>query len=58
MCSLVDISQKKKKKLRKAILPSTVYNACYHKTIFQTEITCKKIPCYKRDPACRWHKRH
>ena len=25
-----------------------------HKTIIQTGITCKKIPCYMCDSACRW----
>ena len=25
-----------------------------HGTIMRTGITCKKIPCYKRDSACRW----
>ena len=25
-----------------------------HRTIIRTGITCKKIPCYKRDSACRW----
>ena len=23
-------------------------------TIIQTEITCKKVPCYMRESACRW----
>ena len=23
-------------------------------TIIRTKITCKKIPCYMRDSACRW----
>ena len=26
----------------------------YHGTIIRTGITCKKIPCYMRDSACRW----
>ena len=26
----------------------------HHETIIQTIITCKKIPCYMRDSACRW----
>ena len=25
-----------------------------HKTIIRTGITCKKIPCYMCDSACRW----
>ena len=25
-----------------------------HGTIILTGITCKKIPCYMRDSACRW----
>ena len=25
-----------------------------HGTIIGTGITCKKIPCYMRDSACRW----
>ena len=25
-----------------------------HGTIIRTGITCKKIPCYMRDAACRW----
>ena len=25
-----------------------------HGTIIPTGITCKKIPCYMRDSACRW----
>ena len=25
-----------------------------HGTIIRTQITCKKIPCYMRDSACRW----
>ena len=25
-----------------------------HGTIIRTGITCKKIPCYMRDSACRW----
>ena len=25
-----------------------------HETIIRTGITCKKIPCYMRDSACRW----
>ena len=25
-----------------------------HRTIIRTGITCKKIPCYMRDSACRW----
>ena len=27
---------------------------CKHEAIIRTGITCKKIPCYMRDPACRW----
>ena len=26
----------------------------YHGTIIRTGITCKKIPCYICDSACRW----
>ena len=26
----------------------------YHGTIIRTGVTCKKIPCYMRDSACRW----
>ena len=26
----------------------------HHETIIRTGITCKKIPCYLRDSACRW----
>ena len=26
----------------------------YHGTIIRTGITCKKIPCYVHDSACRW----
>ena len=26
----------------------------WHGTIIRTGITCKKIPCYMRDSACRW----
>ena len=31
-------------------------NVCIldHGTIIRTGITCKKIPCYMRDSACRW----
>ena len=25
-----------------------------HGSIIRTRITCKKIPCYMRDSACRW----
>ena len=25
-----------------------------HGTIIRTGITCKKIPCYMRDSACKW----
>ena len=25
-----------------------------HGAIIRTGITCKKIPCYMRDTACRW----
>ena len=25
-----------------------------HGTIIRTGITCKKVPCYMRDSACRW----
>ena len=28
-----------------------------HVTIIQTGTTCKKIPCYMRDSACRWFKK-
>ena len=27
---------------------------CKHGIIIRTRITCKKIPCYMRDSACRW----
>ena len=38
---------------------SSAHNTCQksllkHGTIIQTGITCKKIPCYMRDSACRW----
>ena len=26
----------------------------HYGTIIRTGITCKKIPCYMRDSACRW----
>ena len=29
-------------------------NKFYHGTIIRTGITCKKIPRYMRDSACRW----
>ena len=32
----------------------TVYYDVKHGTIIRTGITCKKIPCYMRDSACRW----
>ena len=40
-------------------LPTTKICFCYttgfiHGTIIRTGITCKKIPCYMRDSACRW----
>ena len=25
-----------------------------HRTIIRTEMTCKKVPCYMRDSACKW----
>ena len=25
-----------------------------HGTIIRTGITCRKVPCYMRDSACRW----
>ena len=28
-----------------------------HETIIRTGITCKKIPCYMRDSACKWLKK-
>ena len=31
-----------------------VFKAFNHGTIIRTGITCKKIPCYMRDSACRW----
>ena len=30
------------------------YTMINHRTAIRTGITCKKIPCYMRDPACRW----
>ena len=34
-----------------------VTDALYdHGTIIRTGITCKKIPSYMRDSACRWKK--
>ena len=29
-------------------------DSLYHGTIIRTGITCKKIPFYMRDSACRW----
>ena len=29
-------------------------NVSNHETIIQKGITCKKIPYYMRDSACRW----
>ena len=41
-----------------SILPvlSKAFERCLydHGIIIQTGITCKKIPCYMRDSACRW----
>ena len=31
-----------------------VLTVTHHGTIVRTGITCKKIPCYMRDSACRW----
>ena len=31
-----------------------IRSMCKHGTIIRTGITCKKIPCYMRDSACRW----
>ena len=40
---------------KKATFMSKItYTMFYHGTIIRTGITCKKIPCYMRDPACRW----
>ena len=33
---------------------SKVYYYSKHESIIRTGITCKKIPCYMRDSACRW----
>ena len=35
-------------------IPENNYNQLTHGTIIRTGITCKKIPCYMRDSACRW----
>ena len=31
-----------------------LFNQFNHGTIIRTGTTCKKIPCYMRDSACRW----
>ena len=31
-----------------------LHSHSYHGTVIRTGITCKKIPCYMRDSACRW----
>ena len=32
----------------------TTFPYSLHRTLIRTGITCKKIPCYMRDSACRW----
>ena len=34
--------------------PCQIVIAINYGTIIRTGITCKKITCYMRDPACRW----
>ena len=41
-----------KKPLKIKILPQKSRHN--HRTIIRTGITCKKIPSYMRDSACRW----
>ena len=44
----------------KASFQECVFPDCWkkamlcHGTIIRTGITCKKIPCYMRNSACRW----
>ena len=35
-------------------LNSVMVDRINHETIIRTGITCKKIPCYMGDSACRW----
>ena len=35
-------------------LNSVMVDRINHETIKRTGITCKKIPCYMCDSACRW----
>ena len=42
-------------KLNSGLSKSKFENVQYrHGTITRTGITCKKMPCYMRDSACRW----
>ena len=36
------------------IKSSLLLTVSQHRILMQTGITCKKIPCYMRDSACRW----
>ena len=36
------------------IIMVVIYCYLKHGTIMRAGITCKKIPCYMRDSACRW----
>ena len=36
------------------IKSSLLLTVSQHRTLMQTGITCKKIPYYMRDSACRW----
>ena len=42
------------KKTKKKQLLFQWNDSLIHGTIIRTRITCKKIPCYMRDSACRW----
>ena len=47
-----------RKSLKEGALPTFESSSpkcqCNHVDIIRTGITCKKIPCYMRDSACRW----
>ena len=45
-----------KKNIKRKNSPTTFFDFIVfnHGTIIRTGITCKKIPCYMPDSACRW----
>ena len=43
-----------KSQISRIYVMKTDLKGSHHGTIIQTGKTCKKIPCYMRDSACRW----